>query len=82
MPKPADAAAHITYMQQYRKCGSIHCARCKSAEFAGHGPYWYGYYSERMNGKRRLRTWYIGKQLPPGAITPHAARSQRRAPHP
>lgn len=64
MPKPADPNTHIYYQQQYRKCGSAKsCKTC--AEGQGHGPYWFGYFYERdASGKRKLRSWYIGKHFP------------------
>ncbi len=54
----APDAAHITYRQEYIRCGKTPCKRCDDG--AGHGPYWYAY--QRMNGKLTKR--YIGKQRP------------------
>src|ERR1700756_4330238 len=48
----------ITYRQQYTRCGKERCRKCK--EGAGHGPYWYAYWSE--NG--RTISKYIGIHLP------------------
>lgn len=48
----------ITYRQQYTRCGKQRCRKCK--EGAGHGPYWYAYWSE--NG--RTISKYIGIHLP------------------
>jgi len=45
------------YRQQMVKCGKKGCTRCP------HGPYWYAYWRE--GGK--VRTQYIGKELPEGA---------------
>jgi DNA-binding SARP family transcriptional activator len=49
----------ITYRQQYTRCGKERCRKCK--EGAGHGPYWYAYWSE--NG--RTISKYIGIHPPP-----------------
>lgn len=51
-------AEHVTYRQEYVKCGKPTCTKC--SEGAGHGPYWYSY--RRDNGK--LKKKYIGKQKP------------------
>jgi len=59
-PPPIDA--HITYSQQYRRCGKPDCPRC-AAGGAGHGPYWFAYWREGG----RLRSRYLGKQAPVGA---------------
>src|SRR2546422_313867 len=48
----------VTYRQQYTRCGKERCRKCK--EGAGHGPYWYAYWSEN----RRTISKYIGIQLP------------------
>src|SRR5256714_4865159 len=48
----------ITYRQQYTRCGKERCRKCKAG--AGHGPYWYAYWSE--NG--RTVSKYIGLRLP------------------
>jgi hypothetical protein len=66
MPRPTDPRTHITYQRQYRRCGSTRC-KCYQADHPGHGPYWFGYYRALIAGKRRLRTWYIGKRLPQDA---------------
>jgi len=39
------------------KCGKPHCS--KDRDGAGHGPYWYLYYTNERTGK------YIGKKLTP-----------------
>lgn len=57
MTTPPDGA-HITYQQQYRKCGKRFCGTCRTTP--GHGPYWYGYW--RAGG--RLYSTYIGKERP------------------
>ncbi len=44
-----------TYRQEYVRCGKERCKRC--ADGAGHGPYWYAYWSEKGRTKKR----YIGK---------------------
>jgi DNA-binding SARP family transcriptional activator len=51
----------VTYRQQYTRCGKERCRKCK--EGAGHGPYWYAYWSE--NG--RTVSKYVGIQLPTDA---------------
>ncbi len=48
----------ITYRQQHTRCGKERCRKCK--EGAGHGPYWYAYWSEAG----RTVSKYIGIQLP------------------
>jgi predicted ATPase/DNA-binding SARP family transcriptional activator/Tfp pilus assembly protein PilF len=48
----------VTYRQQYTRCGKPRCLKCK--EGAGHGPYWYAYWSE--NG--RTISKYIGIHPP------------------
>src|ERR1700740_512999 len=48
----------VTYRQQYTRCGKERCRKCK--EGAGHGPYWYAYWSE--NG--RTVSKYIGIHPP------------------
>jgi len=52
---------HITYQQQYRKCGKPQC-KCHTSAHA-HGPYWYGYWHEK-NKSRKIHGFYIGKNLP------------------
>jgi predicted ATPase/DNA-binding SARP family transcriptional activator len=49
----------VTYRQQFTRCGKQRCRKCR--EGAGHGPYWYAYWSE--NG--RTVSKYIGIKLPP-----------------
>jgi DNA-binding SARP family transcriptional activator/predicted negative regulator of RcsB-dependent stress response len=48
----------ITYRPQHTRCGKQRCRKCK--EGAGHGPYWYAYWSE--NG--RTISKYIGINPP------------------
>jgi hypothetical protein len=57
---------HITYQNQYRKCGKASCRTCRDGQ--GHGPYWYAYWREGS----RLRSGYIGKKPPwvQGTATP------------
>ncbi len=55
----------VTYRQQFTRCGKQRCRKCK--EGAGHGPYWYAYWSE--NG--RTVSKYIGIHPPAGIeLTP------------
>jgi len=58
-PPPVDV--HLTYSQQYRRCGKPDCPSC-AAGGPGHGPYWYAYWREGG----RLRSRYLGKQAPAG----------------
>lgn len=57
---------HITYQLQYRKCGKATCSTCRDGQ--GHGPYWYAYWREGT----RLRSGYVGKKQPDGAIAASA----------
>jgi hypothetical protein len=50
----------VTYRRQTVKCGKRGCTRCP------HGPYWYAYYRE----DGRLRSRYIGRELPAGVAAP------------
>lgn len=47
-------AGRVTFRQETVRCGKKHCSRCP------HGPYWYAYWRE----DGRLRSRYVGKQLP------------------
>jgi hypothetical protein len=49
---------HITYEQQYRKCGKVSCSTCSNGHGQGHGPYWYAYWREG----NKLKSAYIGKE--------------------
>lgn len=51
-------SSKVTYRQQYTRCGKERCRKCKDG--AGHGPYWYAYWSE--NG--RTISKYVGIRLP------------------
>jgi tetratricopeptide (TPR) repeat protein len=53
----------VTYRQQYTRCGKQRCRKCR--EGAGHGPYWYAYWSE----KGRTVSKYIGTHLPEHVAT-------------
>ncbi|HEV7235932.1 MAG TPA: DUF6788 family protein [Ktedonobacteraceae bacterium] len=48
----------VTYRQQHTRCGKERCRKCK--EGAGHGPYWYAYWSEAG----RTVSKYVGIHLP------------------
>ena len=50
----------ITYRQEQVRCGRSNCTRCP------HGPYWYAYWRE----EGRLRSRYIGKELPANVEPP------------
>jgi DNA-binding SARP family transcriptional activator len=60
--------SEVHYHLQYRRCGKPNCRPCSGGR--GHGPYWYAY--GRKGG--RLRSWYIGKELPPG-VSPNVDES-------
>jgi hypothetical protein len=47
----------VTYRLELVKCGKLTC-RCAAGQL--HGPYWYAY--QRQTG--RVKSWYVGKQLP------------------
>ena|SRR5437660_1464788 len=51
------AEGKVTYRQEHVRCGRDNCTRCP------HGPYWYAYWRE----DGRLRSRYIGKELPEGS---------------
>ena len=51
-------SSRVTYRQMFTRCGKQRCRKCK--EGAGHGPYWYAYWS--VNG--RTVSKYIGLHLP------------------
>ena|SRR4051812_23293380 len=53
------ATGKVTYRQEHVRCGRDNCTRCP------HGPYWYAYWRE----DGRMRSRYIGKELPEGAVT-------------
>jgi hypothetical protein len=55
-PEPR-TGSQVTYRLEHVKCGKSGCTRCP------HGPYWYAYWRE----DGRLRSRYIGKNLPEGA---------------
>lgn len=50
----------VTFRQERVRCGRKSCTRCP------HGPYWYAYWRE--NG--RLRSRYVGKELPTVGTSP------------
>jgi len=57
----------MTVQAQFRRCNKQRC-RCQQPGKGKHGPYWYGYWHE--NGK--LRSRYIGKELPSAEQLPSA----------
>ncbi|MGZ4103805.1 MAG: hypothetical protein ACXVQY_01800 [Actinomycetota bacterium] len=59
-PERAGDHGKVTYRLEPVRCGKEGCTRCP------HGPYWYAYWRE----DGRLRSRYIGKQLPAGAEVP------------
>ena len=52
----------VTYRQEQVRCGKDNCTRCP------HGPYWYAYWRE----DGRLRSRYLGKELPEPVVGPKA----------
>jgi len=56
VPEPA-RRGKVTFQEERVRCGREGCTKCP------HGPYWYAYWRE----DGRLRSRYIGKQLPRGA---------------
>jgi DNA-binding SARP family transcriptional activator len=64
MPATLPGGVHITYTQQFRRCGKPTCAPCASGA-RGHGPYWYAQWREAG----RSRSCYLGKH-PPTNLTP------------
>lgn len=62
-------SSKVTYRQQYTRCGKERCRKCR--EGAGHGPYWYAYWSE--NG--RTISKYIGIRLPDPIDTEQQAKA-------
>jgi hypothetical protein len=56
-PPAREGRGKVTFRQEHVKCGRENCTRCP------HGPYWYAYWREGG----RLRSRYIGKQLPSSA---------------
>jgi hypothetical protein len=61
---PLGPRGKVTFRQESVRCGRESCTRCP------HGPYWYAYWRE--GGK--LRSRYIGKQLPSVAPTQKVGR--------
>jgi hypothetical protein len=53
-PSGRERRGKVTFRQERVRCGRESCTRCP------HGPYWYAYWREGG----RLRSRYIGKQLP------------------
>jgi hypothetical protein len=56
----SEGTGKVTYRQEPVRCGRQNCTRCP------HGPYWYAYWRE----DGRLRSRYIGKDLPEGVTGP------------
>jgi predicted ATPase/DNA-binding SARP family transcriptional activator len=59
------ASASVRYSQQYRRCGKQDCPVCRDGG-RGHGPYWYAYWWDQG----RVRSRYLGKQLPAAEAAP------------
>jgi hypothetical protein len=58
----------VTYRRESVRCGKLGCTTCP------HGPYWYAYYREGG----RLRSRYIGKELPAGVAAPSGSTASGR----
>lgn len=58
--RPPAPRGKVTFRQEHVRCGRSTCTRCP------HGPYWYAYWREGG----RLRSRYIGKDLPSDAGGP------------
>lgn len=58
----------VTYRRESVRCGKPGCTTCP------HGPYWYAYYRE--GGK--LKSRYIGKELPAGVTAPSSSAPSGR----
>ena len=78
---PESLGTHrVTYQHRMKFCSRPSCAKGCRSGVPSHGPYWYA--SWREGG--RVRTRYLGKQVPPG--TPaideprQAARARRQPP--
>lgn len=65
--------ARVTYQRELVKCGKANCKRCSKRGAAGHGPYWYAYWTTF----NRTRSLYIGKIRKP-AREVLAARQERK----
>lgn len=68
--KENDPEAGVSYRLETVKCGKPNCRSCP------HGPYWYAYYRE---GKR-LRSTYVGRDLPDELKSLVSARQGSPAP--
>lgn len=55
-PEPSDEPGRVSYRLEPVRCGKPGCTKCP------HGPYWYAYWREG----ERVRSRYIGRQLPEG----------------
>jgi hypothetical protein len=66
-PDRSDRREKVTFRQEMVRCGRASCTRCP------HGPYWYAYWREGG----RLRSRYIGKELPPHPAGPAGGPTER-----
>ena len=66
-------SSKVTYRQQFTRCGKQRCQTCRQG--AGHGPYWYAYWS--VNG--RTVSKYLGKDVPEGLHIEIATREPGQA---
>src|ERR1041384_936614 len=51
----------VTFVESYRNCGKKKCSRCRKKSGRPHGPYWTLNYTDDGG---RIRTMYVGKELP------------------
>jgi hypothetical protein len=55
--EPDDSRPHMRYSSVFKKCGKLDCSVCREGGKQGHGPYWYGFWSQ--DGKQE--SCYIGR---------------------
>jgi predicted ATPase/DNA-binding SARP family transcriptional activator len=71
------SGVHVSYRQQYRRCGKAACSFCARGG-PGHGPYWYASWWEGGH----TRTRYLGKAPPRTARHTEAPTGDAVAPAP
>lgn len=64
-----DPTRNVTYRLETVRCGKPACSSCP------HGPYWYAYFRE----EGRLRSRYIGRELPEEVKALLAGKDVRKA---
>ena len=55
----------VSFVESFRNCGKKSCSKCKNRRNRPHGPYWNLNY---LDEKGKVRTVYVGKNLPETAI--------------